>query len=74
MFLSGSVRGNVVAEPVSLTVGAVVATLLTKAAEKSGENLADAAKAAVSRLGLSLRIVSSAATQSRSGWLVVHGR
>lgn len=37
-------------EPVSLTVGAVVATLLTKAAEKSGENLADAAKAAVGRL------------------------
>ena len=37
-------------EPVSLTVGALVATLLTKAAEKGGENLADAAKAAVSRL------------------------
>jgi hypothetical protein len=39
-----------VVEPVSLTVGAVVAALLTKAAEKSGENLADAAKAAVGRL------------------------
>ena len=37
-------------EPVSLTVGAVVAALLTKAAEKGGENLADAAKAAVGRL------------------------
>ena len=37
-------------EPVSLTLGAVVAALLTKAAEKSGENLADAAKAAVGRL------------------------
>ena len=37
-------------EPVSLTVGALVAALLTKAAEKSGEDLADAAKAAVSRL------------------------
>jgi hypothetical protein len=39
-----------VVEPVSLTVGAVVAALLTKAAEKGGENLADAAKAAVGRL------------------------
>jgi hypothetical protein len=39
-----------VAEPVSLTLGAVVAALLTKAAEKGGENLADAAKAAVGRL------------------------
>ena len=37
-------------EPVSLTVGAVVAALLTKAAEKGGENLADAAKTAVGRL------------------------
>ena len=37
-------------EPVSLTVGALVAALLTKAAEKGGENLADAAKTAVSRL------------------------
>ena len=37
-------------EPVSLTVGAMVAALLTKAAEKGGENLADAAKAAVGRL------------------------
>ena len=37
-------------EPVSLTVGAVVAALVTKAAEKGGENLADAAKTAVSRL------------------------
>ena len=37
-------------EPVSLTVGAVVAALLTKAAEASGENLADAAKAAVRRV------------------------
>jgi hypothetical protein len=39
-----------VVEPVSLTVGAVVAALLTKAAEKGGEDLADAAKAAVSRV------------------------
>lgn len=37
-------------EPVSLTLGAVVAALLTKAAEKGGENLADGAKAAVGRL------------------------
>ena len=37
-------------EPVSLTVGAVVAALVTKAAEKGGENLADAARAAVGRL------------------------
>ena len=37
-------------EPVSLTVGALVATLLTKAAEKSGENLIAAGKAAVGRL------------------------
>jgi hypothetical protein len=37
-------------EPMSLTVGAVVAALVTKAAEKGGENLADAAKAAVGRL------------------------
>ena len=37
-------------EPVSLTVGGVVAALVTKAAEKGGENLADAAKAAVGRL------------------------
>jgi len=37
-------------EPVSLTLGAVVATLLTKAAEKSGENLADAAKESLGRL------------------------
>jgi len=37
-------------EPVSLTVGALVVALLTKAAEKGGENLADAAKAAVGRL------------------------
>ena len=37
-------------EPVSLTVGALVVALLTKAAEKSGESLADAAKAAVGRL------------------------
>ena len=37
-------------EPVSLTVGAVVAALLTKAAEKGGENLADAAKASLARL------------------------
>ena len=37
-------------EPVSLTVGAVVAAMVTKAAEKGGENLADAAKAAVGRL------------------------
>ena len=37
-------------EPVSLTVGALVATLLTKAAERGGESLSDAAKAAVSRL------------------------
>jgi len=42
-------RGNIV-EPVSLTVGAVVAALMTKAAEKGGENLADAAKAAIGRL------------------------
>jgi len=40
VFLSGSVRGNVVVEPVALTVGALVATLLTKAAERGGENLA----------------------------------
>ena len=33
-----------------MTVGAVVAALLTKAAEKGGENLADAAKAAIGRL------------------------
>jgi len=39
-----------VVEPVSLTVGAVVAALVTKAAEKGGENLADAARAAVGRL------------------------
>jgi hypothetical protein len=39
-----------VVEPVSLTVGALVAALLTKAAEKGGENLAVAAKAAVGRL------------------------
>ena len=32
-------------EPVSLTVGAVVPALLTKAAKKGEENLADAAKA-----------------------------
>ena len=50
VFLSGSVRGNVVVEPVALTVGALVATLLTKAAERGGENLADSARAAVSRL------------------------
>lgn len=37
-------------EPVSLTVGAVVAALVTKAADKGGENLADAAKEAVGRL------------------------
>ena len=37
-------------EPVSLTVGALVATLLTKAAEKSWENLADTAMAAVTRV------------------------
>jgi len=37
-------------EPVSLTLGAVVAALLTKAAEKGGENLADAAKASLGRL------------------------
>lgn len=37
-------------EPVSLTVGAVVAAMLTKAAETSGENLAEAAKAAVGRV------------------------
>jgi hypothetical protein len=42
--------GGFVVEPVSLTVGALVAALLTKAAEKGGENLADAAKAAVGRL------------------------
>ena len=35
-------------EPVSSTVSALVAILLTKA-EKDGENLADAAKAAVGR-------------------------
>src|SRR6478609_6582576 len=50
VFLSGSGLGGDVVEPVSLTVGALVAALLTKAAEKSGENLADAAKSAVSRL------------------------
>ena len=37
-------------EPMSLTVGSVVAALVTKAAEKGGENLADAAKAALGRL------------------------
>jgi hypothetical protein len=39
-----------VVEPVSLTVGALVATLLTMAAEKGGGNLADTAKTAVGRL------------------------
>lgn len=42
-------------EPVSLTVGAVVAALVTKAAEKGGEGLADMAKAAVGRLVAWLR-------------------
>ena len=42
-------------EPMSLTVGSVVAALVTKAAEKGGENLADAAKAAVGRLVVWLR-------------------
>lgn len=37
-------------QPVLLTLGAVVAALLTKAAEKGGENLADAAKASLGRL------------------------
>ena len=37
-------------EPVSLTVGALVVALLTKAAEKGGESLADGARAAVGRL------------------------
>ena len=45
--------GGVVVEPVS--VGLVVAALVTKAAEKGGENLADAAKAAVGRLVVWLR-------------------
>jgi hypothetical protein len=44
-----------VVEPVSLTVGVLAAALLTKAAEKGGENLADAAKAAVGRLAGWLR-------------------
>lgn len=39
----------------SLTLGAVVAALLTKAADKSGENLADGASAAVGRLAAWLR-------------------
>jgi len=39
-----------VVEPVSLTLGAVVATLLTRAAEKGGEDLPDAAKASLTRL------------------------
>jgi len=37
-------------EPVSLTLGAVVAAFLTKAAEKGGVNLADTAKASLGRL------------------------
>ena len=37
-------------DPVSVTVGAAVAALVTKAAEKGGEQLADASEAAVGRL------------------------
>ena len=37
-------------DPVSVTVGAAVAALMTKAAETGGEQLADASKAAVGRL------------------------
>lgn len=53
-------------EPVSLTVGAVVAALLTKVADKSGENLADGAKVAVARLGSWLRERFSRSGDSRA--------
>ena len=53
-------------EPVSLTVGAVVAALLTKLADKSGENLADGAKVAVARLGSWLRERFSRSGDSRA--------
>jgi hypothetical protein len=44
-----------VVEPVSLTVGAVVAALVMKAAEKGGEDLAEGASSVLGRVGGWLR-------------------